>query len=88
MTGFIIFANFYLIINIITFLAWGFDKLRAVQHSWRVSERLLIFLTLIGGAFGALAGMLLFRHKTRKLMFKIWIGLGCVIHLLVMIYFG
>ena len=81
-------VRYYIIFNLITLLVWGFDKLRAVQHGWRVSERLLIFLIIAGGAFGALTGMLLFRHKTRKLMFKIWIGLGCVIHLLVMIYFG
>jgi uncharacterized membrane protein YsdA (DUF1294 family) len=79
---------YYLLITILTFLVWGFDKLRAIQHKWRVPERSLITLIMVGGAFGALAGMLLFRHKTRKLMFKIWIGLGCVIHGLILAYFG
>ena len=79
---------YYLIINFITFLVWGFDKLRAVQHGWRVSERLLIFSIVAGGAFGALAGMLLFRHKTRKLMFNVLIGLACVLHLSILLYYG
>ena len=80
--------RYYLIINILTFLVWGFDKLRAVQHGWRISERALILLILTGGAFGALVGMLLFRHKTRKPMFKIWIVLACVLHLFVLFYYG
>ena len=28
----------------------------------------------------ALAGMLLFRHKTRKAHFWLWVLLGCLIH--------
>jgi len=79
---------YYLIINLLTFLVWGFDKLRAVQHAWRVAERLLLFLIIAGGAFGALAGMLLFRHKTRKLMFKVMIGLGCVLHLSILLFYA
>ena len=32
-------VRYYIIFNLITLLVWGFDKLRAVQHGWRVSER-------------------------------------------------
>ncbi len=81
-------TNYYIAINIFTFLIWGFDKLRAIQHKWRVSEKMLITLIMVGGAFGGLAGMLLFRHKTRKLMFKIWIGLACVLHVFILFYYG
>ena len=43
--------RYYLIINILTFLVWGFDKLRAVQHGWRISERALILLIFAGWRF-------------------------------------
>lgn len=65
-----------IIINIITFFFFGFDKLRSqVQHASRVSEKTLWLLTLIGGSFGALAGMNFFRHKTKKLSFQVGIAI-------------
>lgn len=73
-------AAYYAIISIITLLVWGYDKLRAIAGQWRVPEKGLITLIILGGAFGALAGMLLFRHKTRKTGFWILAGIGCLIH--------
>ncbi len=68
--------NCYLIlINIITFAVFGFDKLRAVRQKWRVRERTLFVLALIGGSPGALLGMIVFRHKIRKRAFVIGIPL-------------
>lgn len=56
----------FAVVSLITFVIWGFDKQRARNHAWRVPETTLITLIMLGGAAGALAGMLLFRHKTRK----------------------
>lgn len=61
-------------------MVWGFDKYRAVTGRWRVPEKALITMTLLGGAFGALAGMLLFRHKTRRMGYWLLVGVACVIH--------
>lgn len=58
---------FYLsAVNIVTFAAFAIDKRRAVRGAWRISERTLLGLALIGGTVGGLAAMRLFRHKTRK----------------------
>ena len=54
------------IINIVTFIVYGIDKLKAVGHKYRIPEKVLILLAAIGGAAGALLGMLVFRHKIRK----------------------
>lgn len=62
---------YYLIITAVTFILWGIDKYRAAAGQWRIPEKVLLTLTVTGGAFGALAGMQLFRHKTRKPVF--WI---------------
>lgn len=71
--------------SIITFITWGVDKSRARAGRWRVPERVLFGLVLIGGAFGALAGMLLFRHKTRKPLFWLVVGAACILQALLLV---
>ena len=57
-------------INFAAFAAFGIDKTRAVNGGWRIRESTLLFLALIGGSPGALAGRKAFRHKTRKQPFN------------------
>ena len=66
-------------LNIINFLLFGYDKFQAKKGGWRIPERLLLTLSLLGGGVGGLAGMLVFRHKTRKTYFWIVEALGIVI---------
>lgn len=54
---------------LLTFINFAADKRRAVTGRERIPERLLILCALAGGSAGALVGMLLFRHKIRKLLF-------------------
>lgn len=61
---------YLIVINILAFILYGIDKKRARDHAWRISERMLIGIALIGGSVGAIAGMLLFRHKTRHWYFR------------------
>ena len=72
-------AVWLIIINMIAFIAYGIDKHKAIIKKWRTPEALLIFLALIGGAPGALIGMFVFRHKTRKPKFFITVPLLTVI---------
>lgn len=71
---------YLLIVNVFTFLLFGWDKFNARTHDWRISERRLWFFTLIGGSVGALAGMNLFRHKTQKDSFQLVIALIFLLH--------
>lgn len=57
------------IINIIAFAVMGVDKRRAAQGKWRIPERTLFFLVLIGGSVGGIFGMYVFRHKTKHTKF-------------------
>lgn len=41
------------------------DKSRARNHEWRISEKSLFTLAILGGACGGVLGMYLFRHKTK-----------------------
>lgn len=63
------------LINGATFLFFGFDKWMARSQTWRVSEKLLWVLALIGGSVGALIGMSFFRHKTSKASFQFVLAL-------------
>ena len=58
-------------INLITFLIYGIDKYNAVHKKYRVSEKSLFTLSILGGSIGAIIGMRCFHHKTRKILF--WI---------------
>ena len=61
------------VINVITFAAFGLDKRKAKKRKFRIRESVLLGLALIGGSLGAMAGMFLFHHKTRKPAFRIGI---------------
>lgn len=63
------------IINMAGFFAMFLDKRRAAAHRWRISEKTLFAAALLGGSIGCLAGMYLFRHKTRHLAFVLGIPL-------------
>ncbi len=58
-------------INLATFLVYGADKRRAKRGAWRVKEKTLFLLPLLGGSVGAIAGMRVFHHKTKHWYF-VW----------------
>ena len=62
---------YLLIVNVIGFLLFGIDKYKAIHQDYRISEKTLFMIALIGGVYGAYAAMYLFHHKTRKLKFKL-----------------
>ena len=55
---------YLVIINVVTFFMYGFDKWKAKHSKWRVPEVTLIGLAVIGGSFGAWLGMKIWHHKT------------------------
>ncbi|MDX2089093.1 MAG: DUF1294 domain-containing protein [Kofleriaceae bacterium] len=71
----------YALTSLITFVVFGFDKHRAAKKGRRVPERTLFGLTFAFGFPGAIAGMLVFRHKTRKRPFIVKTALIIVAHL-------
>lgn len=70
---------YFIVINLLTFLLYGLDKYKAIRREWRIPERALLLMAFVGGAFGALSAMRIFRHKTRKGRFKLIIPLFCLL---------
>ena len=62
------------LLNLFSFFLSGFDKYRARNESWRISEKMLLTAAVFG-IVGALLGSRLFRHKTRKPLFRILLPL-------------
>lgn len=78
---------YLIIINVITFAIYGMDKWRAMTRQWRIREKKLIGLALIGGSVGAVIGMTIFHHKTRKWYFKLGIPAILVIQVTLVVHF-
>jgi len=63
------------------FAAFGLDKRYAVRGQRRIRERTLHLFALGGGWPGALLGQRVFRHKTQKLSFRVWLWAIVLLHL-------
>ena len=57
-------------INVITFIIYGIDKLKAKKGKWRTPEACLLGLAVIGGSIGAYLGIKVWHHKTLHKKFK------------------
>lgn len=62
---------YLVVINLITFVTMYVDKKKAKWGKWRIKESTLFTLVFLGGGIGGIAGMYLFRHKTKKTRFVI-----------------
>ena len=62
---------YFLIINLIGFLIMLIDKQRAIHKEWRIPEKTLIGVSILGGSIGMFIGMSSFRHKTKHKKFTI-----------------
>ena len=82
---------YLLVMNLITFFVFGFDKWKAKykekhETARRVPERTLFLLAAIGGSVGALVAMKLFHHKTLHLKFKYGVPLILALQVAGLVY--
>jgi uncharacterized membrane protein YsdA (DUF1294 family)/cold shock CspA family protein len=76
----------YLIISIITFMVYAWDKLSAKKSRRRISEATLHQLSLLGGWPGALLGQQVFRHKSIKRPFRLYFWITVILNVLFLLY--
>ena len=71
---YLIILGVLLLFDIISFCLYGADKTKAEKHSWRTPEAVLLWSAVPGG-IGALIGMKVFHHKTKKWYFRFVAGI-------------
>ena len=81
-----IILPYLIIINIATAIIYGWDKLCAIKHWWRVPEIILLGIATVGGSIGALLGMRIFHHKTLHLKFKYGVPVILVLQLVGLVW--
>ena len=74
-------ALVYLAVSTVTFLTYGVDKAAAVRGARRIPESFLHLLGLLGGWPGAFAAMRIFRHKSRKISFRLGVWLSATLNI-------
>lgn len=77
---------YYLMINIIAFFLFLIDKYKAIHHSYRISEKNLFYVIMLGGCIGSIFSMYIFNHKTKKTKFIIFNILSFFIHTILNFY--
>ena len=75
-----------IVINVVTFLVYGIDKVKAKRGYWRISEVTLLMLAVIGGSIGALLGMKVWHHKTMHKKFKYGLPLILLAQIALLVY--
>ncbi len=70
----------FLLVNVVTFCVFWWDKEAARDGHWRVSEARLLQFAFIGGSLGAFAAQRLLRHKTRKEPFRTQLMAILILH--------
>ena len=77
---------YLLLMNLLAFFAYGLDKSRAKRGRWRIRERSLHLLGLLGGGVGGLLGRSVFHHKTHRRAFFYSNLFGILIALLILFF--
>ena len=70
---------YLVLINLVGFGLYGVDKAKSKGKGRRIPERTLLWVARVGGGLGCWLGMLLFRHKTKHIRFKVLVPLWTVV---------
>lgn len=77
---------YFFIINLFAIFLMKYDKVKAINNQYRVSEKALFLIALILGGVGIYIGMYLFRHKTKHVKFTVGIPLIIILNILTIYY--
>ena len=86
-TLFFIFACYFILISLMSFILMAVDKRRAVLNKSRISEATLFLFALLGGAASIYFSMGILNHKTQKNKFVFLIPIIFVLHIYILYRF-
>lgn len=73
------------IISVVAVITTVYDKMAAKSGAWRIPEKTLLLLGLLGGAAAMFIAMLIIHHKTRHAKFMVGLPLEIVLHIAIII---
>lgn len=77
---------YLVVVNLIGFATMGIDKYKAKNMKWRIPEKTFFLITLFGGGIGTIAGMYVFRHKTKKKYFTVGLPAIAIVEVVCVLY--
>lgn len=87
-----VISGYILCMSVIGFLSMGIDKYKAKHGLWRIPERTLFMIAIIGGSIGSILGMQFFRHKTKHKSFVVGMPLifilQCILSVICYLKYG
>ena len=83
----IIAVAYFLSINLLAFVLYGVDKLKARKDRYRIPESTLLWMARLGGGAGSWLGIKAFHHKTKHTKFRILVPLWTVAWVAGIVYF-
>ena len=88
MSEYLIYVVIFLLIwNLLTFFLMGIDKFKSMQGYWRVRESTLLLCAFVMGGLGCWIGSFVFKHKSRKIKFRILLPLAWIFNLVILCFF-
>lgn len=81
-----VFLAAFAAMSALTFILFGTDKAKAGKGGKRIPEKVLLTFSALGGAAGGLLGMLVFRHKTRKPVFFVFVPLFLALQVFIILF--
>jgi len=85
-TGIYLLIGYLVVMNVVGAAIMAADKSKAKRGAYRVPEKILFLVSLLGGSIGTWAGMYLFRHKTKHWYFVAGMPLILVLQLALAVF--
>jgi len=84
-----IIIGYFVIVNIVGLMSMAIDKAKAIHNKWRIPEKTLFIIAMLGGSIGSIMGMQMFRHKTKHATFTIGMPVILIVQivLVLVVYF-
>ncbi|PRY82832.1 DUF1294 domain-containing protein [Alkalibacterium olivapovliticus] len=75
----LVIAGVLVLINLHSLILFYVDKQRAIKKQYRLSEKRLLLSAIVFGGVGAWIGMNVFRHKTRRTIFRVTVPFSALL---------
>ena len=81
-TALCIIFGYYILINLVLYITMVIDKKRAIKDQWRIPEKNMYILSVLGGGLGGLIAMVFKRHKNRHMDFILVFTTTAILHMI------